>query len=110
MTPPFENLESHLRDIEFWLQIKERNRIFLLALPPSVSSLSQEGSKKCNYSEDGTNRIIVEKPFGKDLESSRELLGSLKQYWPEDENVRLIIYLGKRMVKTSLYFVLPNIA
>ncbi|KAI9512174.1 glucose-6-P dehydrogenase [Russula earlei] len=70
----FENLEKHLRSVESSYQSKERNRIFYLALPPSVFIPVSARAKKFNYSSDGINRIIVEKPFGKDLESSHELL------------------------------------
>ena len=106
----FENLESHLRDIESGYKSKERNRVFYLALPPSVFIPVAERVKRCNYSEEGINRIIVEKPFGKDLESSRELLGSLKQYWTEDETFRIDHYLGKEMVKNILVLRFANIA
>ncbi|KAH9999333.1 glucose-6-phosphate dehydrogenase [Russula vinacea] len=106
----FENLESHLRGLESGRQSDERNRVFYLALPPSVFIPVAGRVKKFNYSEDGVNRIIVEKPFGKDLESSRELLGSLKQYWTEDETFRIDHYLGKEMVKNILVLRFANIA
>lgn len=106
----FENLESHLRDIESSHKSKDRNRIFYLALPPSVFIPVAGRVKKYNYSEDGINRIIVEKPFGKDLESSRELLGSLKEYWSEDETFRIDHYLGKEMVKNILVLRFANVA
>jgi glucose-6-phosphate 1-dehydrogenase len=106
----FENLENYLKDIESSYQTKERNRIFYLALPPSVFIPVAGRVKKFNYSSDGINRIIVEKPFGKDLESSRELLGSLKQYWTEDETFRIDHYLGKEMVKNILVLRFANVA
>lgn len=105
----FENLESHLRGIESGYQSKERNRVFYLALPPSVFTQVAERVKKFNYSE-GVNRIIVEKPFGKDLDSSRELLGAIKQHWTEDETFRIDHYLGKEMVKNILVLRFANIA
>ncbi|KAN0126979.1 glucose-6-P dehydrogenase [Russula decolorans] len=106
----FENLESHLREIESGYKSKERNRIFYLALPPSVFVPVAGRVKKFNYSEGGINRIIVEKPFGKDLDSSRELLGSLKQYWSEEETFRIDHYLGKEMVKNILVLRFANVA
>jgi len=108
--PSFENLENYLKGIESGYQTKERNRIFYLALPPSVFVPVAERIKKFNYSEDGINRIIVEKPFGKDLESSRELLGALKPYWTEDETFRIDHYLGKEMVKNILVLRFANVA
>jgi glucose-6-phosphate 1-dehydrogenase len=106
----FENLESHLRSIESSYKSEERNRVFYLALPPTVFIPVAGRVKNFNYSEDGINRIIVEKPFGKDLESSRELLGSLKQYWSEDDTFRIDHYLGKEMVKNILVLRFANIA
>jgi glucose-6-phosphate 1-dehydrogenase len=106
----FENLESYIRGLESGYQTEERNRIFYLALPPSVFIPVAGRIKKFNYSADGVNRIIVEKPFGKDLESSRELLGGLKQHWTEDETFRIDHYLGKEMVKNILVLRFANVA
>jgi len=79
-----------------------RNRIFYMALPPSVFTSVAKGLKENCYSEDGTNRIIVEKPFGKDLDSSREMQTHLKSQWKEAEIFRIDHYLGKEMVKNML--------
>ena len=106
----FQNLESHLRGIESGYQSEECNRIFYLALPPSVFIQVAGHVKGNNYSKNGVNRIIVEKPFGKDLESSRVLLNAIKQYWTEDETFRIDHYLGKEMVKNILVLRFANIA
>jgi glucose-6-phosphate 1-dehydrogenase len=106
----FQNLENHLRGIESGYQSKGCNRVFYLALPPSVFIQVAGHVKNNNYSKDGVNRIIVEKPFGKDLESSRILLGAIKQYWTEDETFRIDHYLGKEMVKNILVLRFANIA
>jgi glucose-6-phosphate 1-dehydrogenase len=105
----FQALEDHLKAIEATYKSGERHRVFYLALPPSVFIPVAEHIKKHNYSDGGVNRIIVEKPFGKDLESSRELLGSLKQYWTEDETFRIDHYLGKEMVKNILVLRFANV-
>lgn len=107
----FDNLEKHLAEIESHYQSKECNRIFYLALPPSVFIPVAKNLKEHNYvTKGGVNRIIVEKPFGKDLDSARELLGSLKQYWTEDETFRIDHYLGKEMVKNLLVLRFANVA
>ncbi|CDO76273.1 hypothetical protein BN946_scf184470.g31 [Trametes cinnabarina] len=108
--PSFEKLNKFLEDIESKYQSKERNRLFYLALPPSVFIPVAQHLKEQCYSKDGKNRIIVEKPFGKDLESCRELLSSLKQHWSEDETFRIDHYLGKEMVKNILVLRFANIA
>ncbi|KAF7332225.1 Glucose-6-phosphate 1-dehydrogenase [Mycena kentingensis (nom. inval.)] len=106
----FAALNSHLEEIESHYQSKEANRLFYLALPPSVFVPSSKNLKEQCYTTTGINRIIVEKPFGKDLESSRELLGALKQYWTEDETFRIDHYLGKEMVKNILVLRFANVA
>lgn len=109
-SPSFENLNRKLEEIESKYQSKERNRLFYLALPPSVFIPVAQHLKEQCYSKDGKNRIIVEKPFGKDLESCRTLLSSLKQHWTEDETFRIDHYLGKEMVKNILVLRFANTA
>nr|GAT59437.1 glucose-6-phosphate 1-dehydrogenase [Mycena chlorophos] len=106
----FAQLNAHLEEIESHYPSKEANRLFYLALPPSVFVPSSKNLKEQCYSKTGQNRIIVEKPFGKDLDSSRELLGALKQYWTEDETFRIDHYLGKEMVKNILVLRFANVA
>jgi glucose-6-phosphate 1-dehydrogenase len=105
----FENLENHLKEIESAYKSNERHRVFYLALPPSVFIPVAKNVKAYNYAT-GVNRIIVEKPFGKDLDSSRALLGALKEHWTEDETYRIDHYLGKEMVKNILVLRFANIA
>ena len=107
----FDILNKHLEEIEYRYQSKERNRIFYLALPPSVFvPVSKNLKEHCYVRVAGVNRIIVEKPFGKDLDSARSLLASIKQYWTEDETFRIDHYLGKEMVKNLLVLRFANVA
>lgn len=107
----FKELDKHLKEIEATYQSKECNRLFYLALPPSVFVPVAKNIKgECYVGKGGTNRIIVEKPFGKDLESCRELIGSLKESWTEDETFRIDHYLGKEMVKNILVLRFANVA
>ncbi|KAJ3566309.1 hypothetical protein NP233_g7085 [Leucocoprinus birnbaumii] len=107
----FDKLNSYLEEIESKYQSKERNRIFYLALPPSVFiPVCKNLKEHCYVAKNGINRIIIEKPFGKDLDSARELLNSVKQYWTEDETFRIDHYLGKEMVKNLLVLRFANIA
>jgi len=108
----FQKLEKCLEEIESKYESKGEicHRVFYLALPPSVFLSVAHGLKRNNYSKRGVNRIIVEKPFGKDLESSRDLLRSLKSQWTEDETFRIDHYLGKEMVKNLLVLRFANIA
>ena len=106
----FQNLHKAIESIEANYQAKEANRLFYFALPPSVFIPVAQHLKEQCYSATGKNRIIVEKPFGKDLESCRVLLSSLKKYWTEDETFRIDHYLGKEMVKNVLVLRFANIA
>jgi glucose-6-phosphate 1-dehydrogenase len=106
----YQVLEKHLNEFESKYQSKERNRLFYMALPPSVFVDVARGLKKNCYTTDGTVRVIVEKPFGKDTDSCRELLQSLKEQFSEDETFRIDHYLGKEMVKNMLVSRFANTA
>ena len=108
----FDKLDEHLKEIESRYQTKECNRLFYLALPPTVFiSVAKNLKEHCHHPRaGGISRVVVEKPFGKDLGSARELLGSLKKYWSEDETFRIDHYLGKEMVKNLLVLRFANIA
>ena len=82
----FQKLNKHLEEIEAtYTKGDEKNRVFYMALPPSVFTTVAEQIKKNCYTKNGQNRIIVEKPFGKDLQSSRDMMNELKKIWTEDE-------------------------
>ncbi|GJE84026.1 glucose-6-P dehydrogenase [Phanerochaete sordida] len=106
----FDKLNQYLQELDGGFQGNERHRLFYLALPPSVFIPVAKNLKEHCYSKAGINRIIVEKPFGKDLESCRELLKSLKEHWTEDETFRIDHYLGKEMVKNLLVLRFANVA
>ena len=107
----FQALNKHLKKIESTYARKgHHNRLFYLALPPSVFIPVAEGIKRNAYVADGINRIVIEKPFGKDLESCRELLSAVKKNWSENETFRIDHYLGKEMVKNLLVLRFANVA
>ena len=106
---PFQNLNHHLEEIESKYQGPERHRLFYFALPPSVFIPVARQLKKFCYSPNGITRVIVEKPFGKDLESARELIQAISQQFTEEETFRIDHYLGKEMVKNLLVLRFANI-
>ncbi|KAJ7638830.1 glucose-6-phosphate 1-dehydrogenase [Roridomyces roridus] len=106
----FDVLNAHLLEIEAHYTSEDKNRLFYFALPPNVFVTVAKNIKEHVYASPGVNRIIVEKPFGKDLDSARELLSSLKQYWSEEETYRIDHYLGKEMVKNILVLRFANVA
>lgn len=54
-------------------------------------------------------RLIVEKPFGTDLESSNELAKTLGALWPEDKLYRIDHYLGKELSQNMVFMRFTNI-
>ncbi|CAE6455513.1 unnamed protein product [Rhizoctonia solani] len=105
----YSALLKALEEIESKYQTKEVNRLFYMALPPSVFIPVAQGLRRNCYTPNGTNRIIVEKPFGKDLESCRAMMSALKKEWTEDETFRIDHYLGKEMVKNILVLRFANV-
>jgi len=80
------------------------NIIFYMATPPSMFSRIAENLQdvKLNREEKGFRRFIVEKPFGYDLESGRELNRKLHELINEDQIYRIDHYLGKETVQNVL--------
>ncbi|XP_043936037.1 glucose-6-phosphate 1-dehydrogenase isoform X1 [Protopterus annectens] len=95
----FEKLNAHINSLR---NGKNANRVFYLALPPSVYEDVTRNVKENCMSSVGWNRVIVEKPFGKDLESSNKLSGHLSSLFAEDQIYRIDHYLGKEMVQNLM--------
>lgn len=83
-------------------------RIFYLALPPSIFLPVASSIRKHLYVP-GNVRLVVEKPFGHDLQSSCELSLALRPLFSESEIFRIDHYLGKEMVKNLLILRFGNI-
>jgi glucose-6-phosphate 1-dehydrogenase len=79
---------------------------FYLAIPPALFGLVTEQLGKSTCS--GSGRVIVEKPFGTDLASARDLNRILLGSFPEPAIFRIDHYLGKQPVRNLLYFRFAN--
>jgi glucose-6-phosphate 1-dehydrogenase len=89
------------------------NRIFYLAIPPTLyettarmlgqASLSKEDDERGAWS-----RIVVEKPFGHDLETARKLDNVLHEHFQEHQIFRIDHYLAKETVQNVLMFRFAN--
>jgi len=77
-----------------------------LAIPPSLFPTVIEGLGRLGVG-DGA-RLIVEKPFGRDLASARSLNRTIHQVFDEDSVFRIDHYLGKEAVQNLLYFRFAN--
>jgi glucose-6-phosphate 1-dehydrogenase len=89
---------------------KNFGRIFYLALPPAmypdvVENLGQAG---LNKNEESFARLVVEKPFGKDLASATELNDCISKWFSEKQLYRIDHYLGKETVQNIMMFRFAN--
>jgi glucose-6-phosphate 1-dehydrogenase len=72
-----------------------------LAVPPSLFAVVAKGLASSGCARDA--RVVVEKPFGHDLETARQLDQVLHRYFPEDNIFRIDHFLGKEPVQNILY-------
>ena len=78
-------------------------RVFYLALPPSMIQPVGEGLSSVKLARQlRRDRLVVEKPFGHDLDSARELNGLLTKLFDEDQIFRIDHFLGKETVQNIL--------
>jgi len=79
-------------------------RLYYLALPPTVYPTVCQGLKHHCDGISSTSgswiRVIVEKPFGRDVDSSEELADQLGALYPENQLYRIDHYLGKEMLQS----------
>ncbi len=85
------------------------NIVFYLAIKPSdfpnvIEQLDRVGLSRAH----GRHRIVVEKPFGEDIESARALNARLHQHFDEEQIFRIDHYLGKETVQNLLVFRFAN--
>jgi glucose-6-phosphate 1-dehydrogenase len=77
-----------------------------LAIPPSLFGTVAKGLKQAGCADNA--RVVVEKPFGRDLASAQELNRILHEVFPEPAIFRIDHYLGKEPVQNLLYFRFAN--
>ncbi|MCB9528608.1 MAG: glucose-6-phosphate dehydrogenase [Myxococcales bacterium] len=90
----------------------EARRLFYLALAPDlfapvVDALAAEGLVQSPLG-DPRRRVVVEKPFGRDLDSARALNAALRRHLHEEQIFRIDHYLGKETVQNILSFRFQN--
>ena len=99
----FIPLKERLEELSGSMKI-EQNYVFYLSTPPSLypvipKLLCLNGLSK---SDNNFRRLIVEKPFGTDLKSAKELNQQLLNYFEEEQIYRIDHYLGKETVQNML--------
>jgi glucose-6-phosphate 1-dehydrogenase len=81
--------------------------VFYLEIPPSLFATVVEGLAKANLLSN-EQRVVVEKPFGHDLQSARELAADLHRYLDESQLYRIDHFLGKMGLEEVLYLRFAN--
>ncbi len=83
-----------------------RTPVFYLEIPPFLFGATIQGLHDAGLT--GTARVVVEKPFGHDLASARELAAEIHQYIREDQLYRIDHFLGKMGLGEILYLRFAN--
>jgi glucose-6-phosphate 1-dehydrogenase len=116
MKADFTDLDSHMALCERLSRIDaergtEGNYLFYLAVPPSlfgqITRLLGEVGLTAETADDW-RRVIIEKPFGQDVESARELNRLLHETLDEGQIYRIDHYLGKETVQNIMVFRFSN--
>src|ERR1051325_1652035 len=94
----YRRLRSMLRDAH--------RPVHYLAIPPSMFAAVAGGLAKAGCTNNA--RVVVEKPFGRDLVSAQSLNRTLHQFFPESAIYRIDHFLGKEPVQNLVYFRFAN--
>ena len=81
--------------------------LYYLAIPPTAFPAVVTHLTETGCTAHGA-RVVIEKPFGRDLESARSLNATLRAVFPEEAIFRIDHYLGKEAVQNILYFRFAN--
>ncbi len=86
------------------------NRIFYLSTPPEVFEdiISNLGAAGLAKEKKGFSRVVIEKPFGRDLDSAKELNQKVREVFNEHQVYRIDHYLGKETVQNLLVMRFAN--
>lgn len=100
----YEALRDYLQ------QIQCKQVLFYLATPPEsyLTIIDQIGSAGLAQESDGWRRIVIEKPYGRDLETAEELDDRVHRVFDEGQVYRIDHYLGKETVQNILMFRFAN--
>ena len=107
----FRYVSGDYADLETFTRIRQAlgnamHPLFYLAIPPSAFPITVEHLSKARCTAGA--RVVVEKPFGRDLQSARALNATLHGAFSEDAIFRIDHYLGKEAVQNILYFRFAN--
>ncbi len=111
LSDSLEYVDGNYRDAKTFAALRKtlggaKRPAHYLAIPPSLFPTVVEGLGKSGAADNA--RVIVEKPFGRDLASAQELNRVLHSVFPESAIFRIDHYLGKEPVQNLLYFRFAN--
>jgi glucose-6-phosphate 1-dehydrogenase len=111
LTSLLQYVSGDYGQLELFTRIRQalgdaKRPLFYLAIPPSAFPTTVEYLSTAGCTEGA--RVVIEKPFGRDLESARALNTTLHRAFPEEAIFRIDHYLGKEAVQNILYFRFAN--
>lgn len=111
LSAQLQYIDGDYNDPETYRRLKETlgdatRPLHYMAIPPSMFGTVVQELAKAGCADDA--RIIVEKPFGRDLASAQALNATLHEVFPESSVFRIDHYLGKEAVQNLLYFRFAN--
>ncbi|MHB0960155.1 MAG: glucose-6-phosphate dehydrogenase [Pirellulaceae bacterium] len=106
----FLDLYATMREVE---QNQPANRLYYLAIPPSVflevaRAIGDAGLVECGHKEPWS-RVVIEKPFGRDRASSDALAQAMAEVFVEEQTYRIDHYLGKEAIQNLLVLRFANL-
>lgn len=105
-TEGFDDIKAGLAEIEDG----SVNRLYYLSVAPFLYEpiITNLGEAGMNTADDGWRRVIIEKPFGKDLQSAEALNEIVHDVFAEKDVYRIDHYLGKETAQNILFFRFAN--
>lgn len=108
----YDDLREYLNDHEKKIGLPV-SRLFYLSIPPTVFTpivtlLGEHGLNVAPEAGKGTANLLVEKPFGYDLASAKELIAHIGEHFGEGQVFRIDHYLAKETVQNILTFRFAN--
>lgn len=95
----YDKLNDRIADLETKFST-ENNRLFYMSMAPRFfGTIAANIKSQGLLSDDGFNRLVIEKPFGRDFESAKQLNKELTETFDENQIYRIDHYLGKEMVQ-----------
>lgn len=105
----FSELVKEIEVFENGANFAKCNRLYYFAIPPNLFAETGLCIKNNGMAVKGWTRLIIEKPFGRDLKSCKQLLTTLSDNFLEENLYRIDHYLGKEMIQNLLIMRFSNL-